>query len=342
MKKFLFLILFALWCGGCTSQDQREGFIHTGDGVRLFYKIVGNGDETLIFVHGGPGNSMDSALPDLEPLSRGRTVIYFDQRGNGRSDLLDDPDQLAISKQVEDLETVRKFFKLEKVTLMGNSWGGMLVAFYAVAHPDRVRRMVLHSPGEPTRVNMVKADEALQLRLRNQFSPEQKARYAFLADPRNWVEAEDPKAVCREYYQLLLPFYVADPGTIGRSRGDVCAGSEDAVRRQRLVNEQIINSLGDWDLLPSLSAVRSPTLIIYGEADPAFAATPEAWTDALPNSRLVMIKGAGHLPHVEQPEVFFEAVESFLNEDLKDRQLTPGVDESSHEKMSRNSSAGKR
>ena len=317
MKKILFLVLFALWCGACSSQGPGEGYIRTNDGVRLFYKIVGAGEETLIFVHGGPGNSMDSALPDLERLSRGRTVIYYDQRGGGRSDLVEDPERLAIAKHVEDLDAVREFFKLDKVTLMGNSWGGMLVAFYAAAHPDRVQRMVLHSSGEPKKEFMVKADEAMRLRLAQHLSADDRKRYAFLSDPRNWAAAEDPKAVCREYYQLLLPFYVADPQSVHRIEGDMCSGPDDAVRRQRFVNEQIINSLGDWDLLPSLADVDSPVLIIYGEADPAFAATPEAWANALPNSRLIVIKNAGHIPHVEQPEEFFNAVENFLNGDVR-------------------------
>jgi proline-specific peptidase len=294
----------------------REGYIHTPDGVRLFYKVVGEGEERLIVLHGGPANSMDSILPDLEPLALHRTVIYYDQRGNGRSELIDDPGKLAISKHVEDLETVRRFFKLEKIAILGNSWGGMLAAFYAVEHPDRVERIVLHSPGEPTRASMVRADQEMIARLDRQLSPEQKERYAFLSDPQHWIDAADPKALCREYYQLLLPFYVAHPQSIPGLKGDVCSGPDAAVRRQRLVNQQIVKSLGDWDLLPSLGAVDSPALVIYGAADPAAAGTPEAWAKALPNSRLLLIDDAGHLPHVEQPDVFFNAVETFLKGDL--------------------------
>lgn len=59
-------------------------------------------------------------------------------------------DKLAVSRHVEDLEAVRIFFKLEKLTLLGNSWGGLLLGYYAAAHPDRVERLILHSPGPPT------------------------------------------------------------------------------------------------------------------------------------------------------------------------------------------------
>ena len=315
MRKIGFFILFfllAFACGDFSTLTPREGYILTPDGVRLFYKVAGGGGETLVVVHGGPGNSMDSIVPDLEPLERNRTVIYYDQRGNGSSDLLKHPDQLAISKHVADLEAVRRFFKLDKVALLGNSWGGMLVAFYAAEHPGKVDRMILHSPGEPTRSLMVKADAAMLERIDQHFSAAQKRRYAFLSDPQNWVDAEDPKAVCREYYQLLLPFYVYRPESLARVKGDVCSEPNEAVRNRLAVNEQIINSLGDWDLLSSLQRVSSPVLVIYGETDPALADAREAWVRALPNARLLVIDRAGHLPHVEQPEIFFRAVETFL------------------------------
>ena len=141
MKKqiFLFLLLLISWpaTGDCLAQQPpREGHIVTSDGVKLFYKVVGTGPDVLIAVHGGPGNTMQSILPDLEPLAARRTVIYYDQRGNGGSDLIRDRDKLSISKHIADLEAVREHFKLNKVTLLGNSWGGILISFYAAAHPE--------------------------------------------------------------------------------------------------------------------------------------------------------------------------------------------------------------
>src|SRR5215217_1525272 len=135
----------------CQAQAPGEGYITTADGVRLFYKVVGSGAETLVAVHGGPGNTLESIRADLEPLAKNRRVIYYDQRGGGRSDVIRDKGKLSVEKHVADLEAVREHFKLGKMTLLGNSWGGMLISFYAVAHPDRVERMVLHNPGEPTR-----------------------------------------------------------------------------------------------------------------------------------------------------------------------------------------------
>lgn len=311
---FIFLLSAFLWpTADCLAQQQpQEGYIRTADGVRLFYKIVGGGTETLVAVHGGPGNTMESILPDLEPLSKSRRVIYYDQRGNGRSDLLRDRDKLAISKHVADLEAVRFYFKLDKLTLLGNSWGGLLIGYYAAAHPDRVGRMILHSPGPPTRAFAVEMVEEIQSRMDNRYDEAQRKRYSVVANPQTWVKAADPRAVCREFFQMLLPVYVSRSDSARLLKGDVCSGSDQAVRYQQVVNVHINNSLGDWNLLPSLGVVRAPVLVIHGVADPIPIESSEAWASVMPNARLLLMGGAGHLPQVEQPEIFFDAVETFL------------------------------
>ncbi|HEX8737975.1 MAG TPA: alpha/beta hydrolase [Pyrinomonadaceae bacterium] len=296
----------------CTAQTPREGFITTKDGVRLFYKIVGDGRETLVAVHGGPGNSMNSILADLEPLAKNRTVIYYDQRGNGRSDLIKEREKLAVEKHVEDLEAVRRHFKLDKMTLLGNSWGGLLISYYAAAHPDKIERMILHNPAEPTQALMFEAIDEIQARIYSRYNDEQRKRYSFVSKPDSWMKAKDPRAICREFFQLLFPTYVAKPEIFARFKGDVCSGSEEAVRQQQYVNQQIWRTLGNWNLLPSLGAVKAPVLVIHGEVDPIPVESSEAWAQGFPNARLLVVKDSGHLTHVEQPEIFFKAVETFL------------------------------
>lgn len=318
MKKlsvFSFYLSILLWLapGACSAQEPpREGFIRTADGLRLFYKIVGGGAETLVVVHGGPGNTMESILPDLGPLAKNRRVIYYDQRGNGRSDLLKDRDKLAVARHIQDLEAVRAHFKLDKMTLLGNSWGGLLVGFYAAAHPDKVERMILHSPGSPKKEFMIEMAEEIQSRMDQRYTAAQMKRFAVVANPQSWVKAADPRAVCREFFATLLPVYVSRPESLGLLKADVCSGPEEAVRYQQVVNTHINNSLGDWDLLPSLGAVRAPALVIHGTADPIPVESSEAWARALPDARLLLIEGAGHMPQVEQPEIFFTAIETFL------------------------------
>ncbi len=127
MRVLSFLALLALGCALPAHAQPGEGFVTADDGTKLFYKIEGSGPQVLVVVHGGPGGSLESVRPDFERLAKGRTVIYYDQRGNGRSDLVDD-ERVGIKHQVADLDAVRRHFKLERMALLGNSWGGFLIS----------------------------------------------------------------------------------------------------------------------------------------------------------------------------------------------------------------------
>jgi proline iminopeptidase len=303
----LLLIFFLRPPDLCHALAEGEGYLTAADGVRLFYRIVGSGPETLVVVHGGPGNSMASLLPDLEPLAQGRTVIYYDQRGNGRSDLLQEAGQLTIAKHVQDLEAVRRHFHLETMNLLGNSWGGLLVGFYAFAHPARVERMILHSPASPSSRLLSDATASIYQRL----PEDRRQQFIALSTPERWVNARDPRKLCQEFYEILTPVYFSDPATMKVMKGDACAVPIEALRIQLLVSRLVWSSLGDWDLQPALREVQVPTLVIHGRHDMIPVESSRAWASALPDARLLLID-SGHMAHIEQPALFFRAVETFL------------------------------
>jgi len=115
MKKYISILCVALsLCAAAAAQtgDPAEGYFVTPDNVKIFYKIEGRGSETLVAVHGGPGNSLESIRADFEPLAKGRRVIYYDQRGQGRSELLIDGKKLGYEQHVADLEAASTVFFL--------------------------------------------------------------------------------------------------------------------------------------------------------------------------------------------------------------------------------------
>ncbi|MFN2502207.1 MAG: alpha/beta fold hydrolase [Pyrinomonadaceae bacterium] len=295
-----------------TTADTNEGYLVTPDKVRLFYKIVGQGTETLVAVHGGPGNSLESIRADLEPLAKGRRVIYYDQRGQGRSQLISDGKKLGYQQHVADLEAVRQHFGLDKITLLGNSWGGLLISLYAVAHPDRVERMVLHNPAPPMQGFLSDMQEEIRRRMNSLYKPEQIKRVRFSERPENWLKASDPLPVCREFYTLVLSTYTYSRTLDIGFKGDVCAGPIESVRQNMVTNGHVWRSLGDFNLVPKLGAVKAPVLVIHGAADVIPLRASEFWASGYPNARLLLIEKAGHISHVETPEIFFSAVETFL------------------------------
>jgi proline iminopeptidase len=289
-----------------------QGHIETPDGVRLFYKVVGEGPDTLVVVHGGPGNSLSSVEPDYAPLAAHRRVIYYDQRGGGRSDLIADDRKLALAYHIADLDAVRAHFGLERMKLLGNSWGGLLAAAYAAAHPDRVERIILQDSAPPTKAYMQQGADELSDRARARFGPDRLRRYAQLFDPAYLARVPDPRAACLEWAAMLLPLMQADPGKPLTLRGDLCDGTEEGVRQQQRTNVRIWRTMGDYDLRPAMAASKAPALIIHGASDYLPLVGSQAWVDSMPNARLLVVPGAGHLAQGERPDIFFPALESFL------------------------------
>ncbi len=313
MKKSIMVLLIA-WVSASILHAQKpsDGFITTPDKVRLFYKIVGTGTDTVVVVHGGPGNSLESIRADMVPLEKGRRLIYYDQRGQGLSQRIMDGKKLGYEQHVSDLEAVRKHFKLERMTVLGNSWGGLLASLYAVAYPNRIERMVLHDPAPPTKEIELEMQQELGRRLARLNTPEQMERIKFLGLYENWEKAKDPVAMCREFYPLVLAAYTYSQTFDVGFKGDLCIGPKETVRLQRTVNAHAWRSLANFDLLPKLGAVKAPVLVIHGVADVVPLRGSEAWASGYPNGRLFLIDKAGHLPQTEAPDVFFPAVETFL------------------------------
>ena len=315
MKTIQLVLLAVIFVGLCVvtaAQAPREGFLKTPDGVQLFYKIVGSGPETLVVVHGGPGNSLESIFNDFEPLAKGRTVIYYDQRGQGKSELIRDGSRLGVEQHVADLEAVRQYFKLDKMNLMGNSWGGLLASLYAIEHPDHVERMILDSSAAPTAAFMGDMQDEISRRTAKVYTKEQQARLKAINDPNAWRKAKDPIAICREFYYGVLRVYTYSQTFGDGYKGDLCAGGPDSVRLQPITRNFAWSSLGDYDLMPKLGVVKAPVLVIHGAADVIPLRSSEAWAAGYPNARLFVIQKAGHVAQVEQPEIFFSAIETFL------------------------------
>src|SRR5437773_10573889 len=114
------------------------------NGARLYTRRVGNGPPVVV-LHGGPGAHHDYLLPQYDHLAEGgRALLYYDQRGGGRSPV---PRDIPVGwrEHVVDLEALRGHWVLDHLTVIGYSWGGLLALLYALEHPDRIARLALVS-----------------------------------------------------------------------------------------------------------------------------------------------------------------------------------------------------
>jgi proline iminopeptidase len=286
---------------------DREGYVETRDGVKLGYRKVGAGGQTIVVLHGGPGFTMDYLADDLLPLAQRHTLIFYDQRGAGRSSLVSEADALDGQRFAEDLEAIRRHFGLGKLNLMGHSWGAAVAALYAVRFPEHIGRLIIVG-GAPLRRSEF---DRVFARLRADSSPE------WLAEVRKrsaaWRGDPGSAAACREFVDTWFIPFVVDRTAWQRSKGDFCAGTPDSLKnRIAHVDRFVVASLGDYDWRAPLRTLQAPTLIIHGAADPIPAETAVEWSQTLPNARLLLLGNVGHFPYLEAPAEFFAAVERFM------------------------------
>ena len=287
-----------------TNPTLKEGFAGMKDGARIFYKIFGNRGDTIILLHGGPGQNMYGIGPDLEPLGRNHVLIMYDQRGSGNSET--GPDTITAATHVEDLENFRQYFHLTKMILAGQSWGAMLATLYTSSYAQHVERLLFISPGPPTR-KLFDARFAA-------FSKKDSVGQARVRYLRSQLTGSAALAVCEEVFLINDRFYIADKSAIKRKKGNYCSVTADAIRKQAITAASTLRSLGDYDLRPLCSLINQPVLLVEGALSPVPTHEMEIWKNSLPNCRTYLFKKSGHgYPFVEEPELFFRVVEEFLN-----------------------------
>jgi len=302
----------ALAFGAVTARAQKptEGYITADDSIRLFYRVAGHGSDTIIAIHGGPGVDLESIYGDFAPLTEQHVVVFYDQRGAGRSTLPRDTALLSAATQISDLDAVRRHFKIDRVVLVAHSYGPLLAATYAIAHPDHVRGMIFFGPVPPRRGDFYQRfGRALRSRMDS-------AQLAKQADAnRRLMAGENVRQACRDYWAAGMRPRLADPeNSLALIRSDLCASDPAGIRYGLTKTNRIVTaSYGDWDLRAALPALHMPVLIVHGEQDAIPMDLVEEWT-TIPNARLVRVPGAAHFAYAERPDVVWPEVKRFFTE----------------------------
>jgi proline iminopeptidase len=293
---------------------QTTGYVTTSDNARLYYKIIGRGPDTLVAIHGGPGMDLESIYGDFTALGAKHVVIFYDQRGGGKSELPADTMRLVAARQIQDLDELRRHFKLAKVTLVAHSYGPLLAASYALAHPDAVKRMVFFGPVPPYRGDFnTRYGTALNARL----DSAQRAAMRTASRVRNDSASSEAsqRQACRDYWALGLRPRLADPDrTLNLVKSDFCSSDIVGIRYgNRIGNRVIMGSFGDWDLRAQLKTLNTPLLVVHGEMETIPMDMVEAWTTSMPHATLLKVPNAAHFTYAERPELVWPAVEKFLS-----------------------------
>lgn len=251
-------------------------------------------------LHGGPGAHHDYLLPQYDLLARGRELFYYDQRGGGQSPVPRDT-PVGWREHVADLDAIRVQLELERLTLCGYSWGGLLAVLYLLEHPERVERLALVSPASPTVAYRRQFEVEFARRMA---APEiQQAREELRM---SGLRERDPAAYRRRAFELSVAGYFRDFRD---------AKNLTAFRVTARTQEAVWHSLGAYDLRPQLRRLASriplpASRVIHGSFDPIPIAGSRELAGLL-GADLVELP-TGHCPHVEATEDFVRALETFL------------------------------
>jgi proline iminopeptidase len=275
---------------------EREGRL-AGAGVSLFARWVGEGDPTVIALHGGPGASHDYLRPQFDLLARRRTILYYDQRGGGRS-LVPRDVPLGWREHVADLAAITSASLRPPVTLLGFSWGGLLALLFATEHPDLVARLALVAPAGAHAEVRTRFEQTLAAR---QGAPEVAEARAALS--RSGLRERDPDAFWRRAFALSVAGYFKDP-----ARAHDLTPFRVAARAQRAVWE----SLAGMDLRPRLPGITADTLVLHGRFDPVPLESSEELVARMPHARLIVFEDSGHALYAEETARFADVMDTFL------------------------------
>jgi proline-specific peptidase len=291
------------------SIPPEEGFIPFR-GYKVWYRIVGEREEAgkspLLCLHGGPGAPHDY-LEALEGMAAtGRRVVFYDQLGCGNSDQPHDPSMWTVSLFVEEVGVVRKALGLDRIHLLGQSWGGMLAMEYSLTQPQGLMSLIVASspasiPQWVAEANRLRAE--MPLDVQETLLKHEAAGTTTDPEYQNAVMAFYLRYVCR-----VDPW----PECVQRCFAKLMENPEVYHTMNGPSEFHVTGELKDWDITDRLDEIRVPTLVTSGRYDEATPAIAETVQRGIAGSEWVIFENSAHMAHAEETERYLQVLDEFL------------------------------
>jgi proline iminopeptidase len=305
MKKFILSFLSVILLIACNPQkslDLLSGHMNFNEG-KIYYEIHGShntNSDPIFIIHGGPAMDHTYLTPQLFELAKHHTVIFYDQRGAGKStDTVYDKEHISNASYLRDLEALRKHLGYNKITVFGHSYGGHLAMQYAFTYPSHVSHLILANSSGVDLAGVNKFLEETQRRAK----PIQDKLDKIINSPAYKAHSL-PET--HEYLDLIFSLFFYDKSKFKELTPDTLAGYWDTAP---LMADFWTTP---FDFRADLQKLNIPTLIIHGKEDVVPLSVAEDIHKAIPGSKLVIIEDSDHFPYIEKPSEFFEAIEKFL------------------------------
>ncbi len=300
MQRLLATLL--LLSGSALAQQTlaNTGIVATPE-VDLAYETYGAPSPAtpVIIANGGPGLSHIYMLQNnvWTRLSRHRQIVFYDQRGTGKSKNVKPEASWGMDAQVADMEAVRAKFGFQKFDLVGDSYGGLLAMAYAATHPEHIEKLILSDSAAPAWKDIVRVLPDVYPDMLEQIAAREKSRVG------------SPTAADQRIRDHFLMLFYSDA-----NRDAYLAGVKD-LESVPQVSAAVQKATKTLDLTPELPKFKFPTMVITGRFD--MNVTPiTAWNiyKAIPGAKFVVFEKSGHLPSYEEPDKYVQVVEEFLGQ----------------------------
>ena len=298
IKTYLLLLTSALL--SMSFDVPKDGFATSSGRAKIHYRTFGAG-KPLLIINGGPGMNSEGFEGMARKLAENQLTIIYDQRGTGQSKLSPlDSTTVTMDLMVEDIESLRKQLNIDKWSILGHSFGGMVASLYATKYPEHIEKIILSSSGGVDLGLLTDVQSAINSKLTK----------AELDSVNYWsakIDAGDSSHFARLRRGINLAHaYVIDPKFIP-------VIGERLTQGNQTINQLIWGDLQriSFNCESKLKSFDKPVLIIQGKQDIVSKDIAEKSHRAFKNSRIVYMDHCIHYGWLDNPEVYFREVNGF-------------------------------
>jgi proline iminopeptidase len=295
LTAFGVLLFFTL-----SVKGQEGNFIKLPNAT-LHYSISGKGNPILL-LSGGPGNSANSLLEISNRLSKDYQCVLLDQRGTGESVTNPlDSTTINLDQAVKDINLLTENLKINKITIIGHSWGAMFAMYYATKYPERIEKLVLIGPGPLSLEGDVTSDNR---KARASIAQREFMKRANDSISKNLATQNTQRALLELTWRLS--FYDA-------YKADSLIQILSKTTRNREMGKLMMNDMSKkYNVREGVAKLRIPLLVISGRQDPVAVFPTFDIKELNKQATICWINKSGHFPWLEQPVAFYNCLIKFL------------------------------